>query len=166
MEWKGGENLLSDISLPPTPAPEKSITSKKGFWESTSCIRNKREAGGEEGGRKVRFLRHVSLICPPAANENDDLQKAFFSLSLGSASPQANHSWSHTLNKCNLYSIMNTRKDSDRTHGPSAHTDFIVKLLAAVHPWVYAVVPVTSAGSANFITCIGSWYDSLILSSD
>lgn len=54
MELNGGENHLcaqpgSDISLPPIPAPEKSITSKKFFffffWESTSCVGNKR--GGE-----------------------------------------------------------------------------------------------------------------------
>lgn len=49
-----------------------------------------------EGGGGESFLRHVSLICSPAANENDDLQEGFFLFcffspppSLGSASAPA-----------------------------------------------------------------------------
>lgn len=84
MEWNEGESLcratrLNDISLPPTAPPEKDITSKKIFFvESTSCrLQTRRREREWEGGEKV-FLRHVALICSPAANENDDLQKVFF----------------------------------------------------------------------------------------
>lgn len=48
------------------------------------------------------------------------------------------HSWSHTLNKCNLYSIMNTTKKTDGTHGHSSHTDLSHK--TSSHPWVYVAV--------------------------
>lgn len=45
------------------------------------------------------FLRHVALICSPAANENDDLQKVFFFffLSLGTESALAKHIAGGTL---------------------------------------------------------------------
>lgn len=106
MEWNEGESLcratrLNDISLPPTAPPEKDITSKKIFFgESTSCRLQTRGREREwEGGEKV-FLRHVALICSPAANENDDLQKVFFFfffLSLGTESALAKHIAGGTL---------------------------------------------------------------------
>ena len=82
------------------------------------------------------FLRHVALICSAAANENDDLQKVFvFFFTWLCIYPGKTHSWSHTLNKCNLYSIMNMTKKTDKTHGPSSHADLTNKT-AGFHPWM------------------------------
>lgn len=54
------------------------------------------------------------------------------------------HSWRHTLNKCNLYSMMNTTKKADRTR-PSSHTDFTDKSAA----FVLNMWSVAHAASAN-----------------
>lgn len=135
-------------------------------WESTSCLqreRRRKRVREEKGGGKL-FLRHVSLICSPAANENDDQQRDFFSSWL-CICPSKPHSWSHTLNKCYLYSIMTTTKKADRTHGPSSHTDLAHKTAGFLPPRSLCVWPdqwpVEHVGSANFITCIWSWCDSL-----
>lgn len=158
MEWNEGESLcratrLNDISLPPTAPPEKDITSKKIFFvESTSCrLQTRRREREWEGGEKV-FLRHVALICSPAANENDDLQKVFFSSSLLALNLHCKtHSWRHTLNKCNLYSMMNITKKADRTR-PSSHTDFTDKTAA----FVLNMWSVAHAASANLSPELGA----------
>lgn len=128
--WNRRENLCcaplsSDISLPQVPAPERSITSKKFFGESTSCLQQERRRERERERRKKGggrlFLCHVALICLPAANENDDLQKDFFTPFFFCICPGNPHSWSHAVIRCNFYSIMNTTTNNDRTCKPGSH---------------------------------------------
>lgn len=87
---------VSDKSLPPIPAPEKSITSKKIFFCRKAPATGKERERRKNEREKV-LLRHVALICSPAANENDELQKDFFPLLLGSASVLANRTAGATL---------------------------------------------------------------------
>lgn len=86
---------------------------KKKWGGGAPVVSNRGER--EEGGM---LLRHVSLICSPAANKNDDLQRIlFFPLSFhftGFASSGANLTAGVTLNKCNFYSLMNTTKRMER----------------------------------------------------
>lgn len=173
-EWSGGQNLrcaplLSDISLPHQFQHLKSSSLPRRFLgkHQLSATREEgRKSEREEKGGGKLFLRHVSLICSPAANENNDLQKVF-SFSWLCICPSKPHSWSHTLNKCNLYSIMNTTKKTDRTHGPGSRTDLTHKTAGFLPPMSLCGCPdqwpVEHVGSANFITCTWSWCDSLIV---
>ena len=91
--------------------------------------RERRTQGeGERGGREKRgksklFLRHIALICPPAAKENDVLLPFFFFFlfffylffpSWLDARLGIEHSWNQTVNKCNCYSkTKRTKKTID-----------------------------------------------------
>lgn len=136
------------------------------FWESTSFRQQGSGDRAREGkkGEENLFLRHVSLICSPAANKNYDPKSGLFFppswLCIWSNKP---HSWSHRLNKCNFYNIMRQRR---LTGHIALILISLIKLQDSSHPWISVDVLTSGQGSTQevhvFITCIWCGCDSVI----
>lgn len=110
MEWNRGESLSDIYPYHQFQHLKSPSLGRFFFFVGKAPVVGNR--GGEnelerkKGGGKL-FLRHVSLICSPAANKNDDLRRVFF-LSPGSASGRANHTagttcWTSVIFKYNEY---------------------------------------------------------------
>lgn len=82
---------------------------------------------------KICSCRHVALICYPAAKENDDLLKWFFTWHNIQSSGKA--FWIQILNKCNLYSIMGQVKRNRKSALPQFCFIFMKCVLMTALKW-------------------------------